>query len=121
MTLSRALRRCAALAALLGIALQALWPLVAQARSGRSIPVAICSVAGSHRSGELPVDGGKNGKVAEHCKLCVLGGERPVLSSSCQVVLLAWTAAEVVAQHARESFRSSLRASAHPRAPPAFL
>ncbi len=121
MTLSRALRRCAALAALLGIALQALWPLVAQARSGRSIPVAICSVAGSHRSVEVPVDGGKNGTVAEHCKLCVLGADRPVLSSSFQALLLAGTAAEVVLQRAQESSRPSLRASARPRAPPAFL
>lgn len=121
MTLSRSLRRCAALAAMLGIALQALWPLVAQARSVRSILLPVCSVEGSHRTAEVPIGGGKNGAVAEHCKLCVLGGDRPAVSNPFPVFLLAGTAAEGVPQHAQEIFRSSSRASAHPRAPPAFL
>jgi hypothetical protein len=72
MMLSRSLRRLAALAAAFGIALQALWPAIAQARPADSISVPVCSVDGTRHEIELPV-GKTRDDASQHCKLCVLG------------------------------------------------
>jgi hypothetical protein len=87
MTLSRTVRRFAALAAAFGIALQALWPLVAQARPRDAISVPICSVDGVSHSIELAPGNQQTEKRYEHCKLCVLGADRPLLSSSASLLL----------------------------------
>jgi hypothetical protein len=79
MILSRGMRRCAALAAAFGIALQALWPVIAQARPADSISVPICSIDGTRHEIELPI--GKTQDGSEHCKLCVLGDEKPFVVS----------------------------------------
>ena len=122
MTLSRALRRHAALAAMFGIALQAFWPLVAQARSGRSIAMPICSVEGPHRSIEVPIDGGKTRQTTEHCKLCVLGADRPAVSgSACAFAFPYEGEAEDPFKSGDSEPGSSCVVSARPRAPPAFL
>jgi hypothetical protein len=79
MILSRGMRRCAALAAAFGIALQALWPVIAQARPADSISVPICSIDGTRHEIELPI--GKTQDGSEHCKLCVLGPDKVVVSA----------------------------------------
>ena len=87
MTLSRTVRRFAALAAAFGIALQALWPIVAQARPRDAISVPVCSVDGTSHSIELAPGKGPTGKSYEHCKLCVLGADRPLVSSAAPSLL----------------------------------
>jgi hypothetical protein len=74
MMLARTVRRFAALAAAFGIALQALWPAIAQARPADSISVPICSVDGVRHDIELPL--GKTQDGSQHCKLCVLGPDK---------------------------------------------
>jgi hypothetical protein len=69
---SYGLRRLAALAAAFGIALQALWPAIAQARPSDSVSVPICSVDGTRHEIELPL-GKTQDDGSQHCKLCVLG------------------------------------------------
>jgi len=76
---SRAARRLAALAAAFGIALQALWPAIAQARPGDAISVPICSVDGTRHEIQLPL--GKTQDGSEHCQLCVLGLDPNFVSS----------------------------------------
>jgi hypothetical protein len=77
--LTRTAGRVAALAAAFGIALQALWPVIAQARPSDSVSVPICSVDGSRHEIELPI--GKTQDGGEHCKLCVLGPDALAVSS----------------------------------------
>jgi hypothetical protein len=79
MILSRGMRRCAALAAAFGIALQALWPALAQARPSDSILVPICSVDGTRHEIELPI--GKKQDADQQCKLCVLGADNIAVSA----------------------------------------
>ena len=81
MILSRLHRRLAALAAVLAISLQALWPLIAQAQprvAGELVPV--CTVNGITHYIELPA--GKtpleerSTSHGDHCKLCVFGSAK---------------------------------------------
>jgi hypothetical protein len=118
---SIALKRLAAVAAALGIALQGLWPLLAQARAGGPISVPICSSGGAHRTTELPLDGERSKQCAEHCKLFLLGGDRPALSNPFPVFLCSGQNAESVLPQAQEARKSSPRVSAPPRAPPVSL
>lgn len=74
------MRRCAALAAAFGIALQALWPAIAQARPRDTVSVPICSIDGTRHEIELPI--GKTQDGSEHCKLCVLGLDNVFVSSN---------------------------------------
>lgn len=81
MTFSRLHRRLAALAAVLAIALQAFWPLIAQARprvAGELVPV--CSVNGVTHYIELPASRTpleeRSASHGEHCKLCVFGSAK---------------------------------------------
>jgi hypothetical protein len=82
MSFSRLLRRHAAFAALLAVALQALWPAIAQARPSDSVSVPICSVDGTRHEIQLPV--GKTSDGSEHCKLCVLGLDKIAVVSDVQ-------------------------------------
>jgi hypothetical protein len=79
---SIALKRLAAVAAALGIALQGLWPLLAQARARSAGSVTICSSEGAHRAAELPLDGERSKQCAEHCRLFVTGSDKPVLAGN---------------------------------------
>lgn len=122
MTLPRALRRVAALAAAAGIALQALWPLLAQARPAVLVSVPVCSAAGAHRSTELPIGGGQTGQGAAHCKLCVLGDSKPVVSGSqSEFALPSEGKLETSFEKIKSEPRSAFAAFARPRAPPASL
>lgn len=124
MTLSRPLRRLAALFAAFGIALQALWPLIAQAAPAeRTLVAALCSVEHggqqvSIKLGKAPVEE-RAAQAGEHCKLCFFGAEKPVLP-------VDWNAAKRLPEAIADpiggvealSFRSFPVLSARPRAPP---
>jgi len=116
MMLSRATRRFAALAAAFGIALQALWPAIAQARPNDSISVPVCSADGVRHDIQLPLGKTKDG--SEHCKLCVLGTDKDVVGSFGISLDLPVGAEVRAATRAIRSNPSLLPSSAHPRAPP---
>lgn len=73
--------RFAALLAIFAIAMQALWPLIAQAKPvlpGEKVPV--CTIEGITHYIELPMPDSAVEKSSaahhEHCKMCVFGAER---------------------------------------------
>ena len=96
------------------MALQALWPLIAQARPATLVPV--CTVGGVTHYVEVPVGGSPADAHDEHCSLCVAG---PALSP--QVVLQSFDAFSFAAPLARgvESKTFTL-IEASARAPPAL-
>jgi hypothetical protein len=80
-------KRLVALAAVLAIGLQALWPLIAQAKPrvpGERVP--ICTIAGVTHYLELPEVKTpleqRSSTHGEHCQLCVLGSDKVVLQES---------------------------------------
>jgi hypothetical protein len=116
MMLSRGLRRLAALAAAFGIALQALWPAIAQARPADSISVPICSVDGTRHEIELPI-GKTRDDGSQHCKLCIFGDGKAVSNVFLPFFPLPEEGQQVVKN--QSSFQEQLRhLSALPRAPP---
>jgi hypothetical protein len=87
MMFSRHFRRSAAFAAAAAIALQTLWPLLAQARpADPTLQVPLCSVDGVTHSVEIkigkttPLDE-RTASHGEHCKLCVLGTDQNSIAS----------------------------------------
>ncbi|MGH8764099.1 MAG: DUF2946 family protein, partial [Burkholderiales bacterium] len=112
------MRRFAALAATLGIALQALWPLIAQARPANPlIPVVLCSVDGLRHSIELPLGKSRLESSFEHCKLCVVAADHVVPSPELDFVLPE-NIPERQEHSNDKSFTTWSFLDARPRAPP---
>ncbi len=119
--------RLAAFTAILAIALQALWPLVAQAKPripGELVP--ICTVAGvTHYlelpAGKFPLDE-RSSTHHEHCTLCVFGTDRSaVLPHAPLPPVVAGDACDRAVAHSQSSsLQSPSHAPALPRAPPAL-
>ena len=115
--------RIAAYLAALAMALNALWPLIAQAKPRSVTLVPVCTVQGVTHYIELP--GGnspleqKSSAQHEHCSYCSFGGERVALSPFLQSIV-STRVEEARPPHvdACES-RSERSSSARPRAPPA--
>jgi hypothetical protein len=117
--------RFASVLAMLAMALQAFWPLLAQAQpKDPTLYAPICSVQGDGTmvdlsGGKFPVDDGA-GKHQKHCKLCVGGNDRV------QVLVLAPVdafrspvfVAENPAALPPAAVRSTSASPAQPRAPP---
>jgi hypothetical protein len=112
------LRRPAAFAALLAVALQALWPLLAQARPAQSIPVPLCSVDGTRHEIQLPIGKGQDDKGAEHCKLCVLGADKPAVANAAPAFAFAAAKPEGLPRYEAAAVRAAASFNARPRAPP---
>src|SRR6185369_6544842 len=115
MMFSRTINRFAALAAAFGIALQALWPLIAQARPSDSISVPVCSADGVRHDVELPL--GKTQDGTQHCKLCALGTDKPVVLNSDVTFVSSVQKSESFQEERQSSARSLAAFTAHPRAP----
>jgi len=117
--------RFAALIAILAMALQALWPLVAQAKpriSGIQVPV--CTIEGITHYTELPAPDSPVEKSSaahhEHCKMCVFGAERlAVLPVASPLIKLAQGPELAPESFFAISSPSSFHRPALPRAPPA--
>jgi DUF2946 family protein len=115
------LRRTAAWLALAAMALNAAWPLLANAQPAN--PAAeICSAAGgNHASGGAPATPGK-GYHASHCNLCPFGAERGAAVSHAMQPRLP--AAPVLAQAFKRYDAprpdTATHPTARPRAPPSF-
>jgi len=116
--------RTAALLAIFAVALQALWPLLAQAKPtvpGERVPV--CTIEGITHYVELPAADTPVEKRSaahhEHCKMCVFGAEKlaalPVAAPLVAVVTDQDCPLDSVSA---VSSSSSLHKPALPRAPP---
>ncbi|HLX81808.1 MAG TPA: DUF2946 family protein [Burkholderiales bacterium] len=117
--------RLAAFLAVLALALQAFWPLLAQARPRiAGILVPVCTVEGTTHYLELPAGKSpldeRSASHGEHCKLCVFGGGKLVSAASFDVsAFLAGNADQGIAFRRTPLREFPLLLSAHPRAPPA--
>jgi hypothetical protein len=125
MMFSRFYRRCAALAAAAAIALQALWPLLAQARpEDPTLQVPLCTVEGVTHSVEIkvskttPLDE-RSASHGDHCKLCVFGdGKGVALVAADCLPLTSGNFSNQKIEFAKAFFHQEPLNSAHPRAPP---
>ena len=110
-------RSLAAWVALVAISLQALWPLIAQAKPRSVTLVPVCAVAGETHYIELETGGGDVAH-AEHCKACPVGAAALASRASAPVepeITFSIPAGE--ANPAEDRFVPSARS----RAPPSFL
>ncbi len=110
-------RSPAAWIALLAISLQALWPLIVQAKPRSVTLVPVCTVGGETHYVELETGGGDPGH-EEHCKACPVGAA--ALASAVAAFVTPEVAFSVLAG---EAIPAELRciSHAHSRAPPSLL
>ena len=127
MMLFRSMRRAAAIAAMLAITLQALWPLLSHARpKDPSLLVPVCTVDGiTHyleiKSGRTTPLDERSASHGEHCKLCVFGGDRDVAVLPANVpVLIAQASQSEVSHSAKQCTVPLYLFASRPRAPPAI-
>jgi hypothetical protein len=115
--------RLAVWIAVLAMALNALWPLIAQAKPRSVTLVPVCTVQGVTHYLELP--GGKSpleqksSAQHEHCSYCSFGGERVALSPFQSIVAVEIQQTQPVRVEDQRS-RSEQTSFARPRAPPAI-
>ncbi len=112
--------RIAAWLALAGIALNAFWPVLANARtSAPALPSEVCSATGQKHAGEnLPGKGAQ----PSHCTLCPFNAERgPAISGAAPALLCPMPASGPVRELFSEpQLPAALDPCAPPRAPPFF-
>jgi hypothetical protein len=119
-------RRSAAWIAILAMALQVVWPLVANAKPAQAaLLVPLCTLDGVTHYVELPA--GKPGQgdhaPAQHCKLCTFGADRGVAPAPNVILAVPAAAASpalTCATTAADRFSSCCLPPAPPRAPPAL-
>jgi len=120
MSAHRLRNRTAAWLALAGIALNASWPLLANARpNAPALPSEVCSATGQKHAGEnLPGKGGQ----PSHCALCPFNAERgPAISGAAPALLCPTPASGPVRDLFSEPQpQAALDPCAPPRAPPYF-
>jgi len=114
----------AAYVAILAIALQALWPLLAQAKPKNVVLVPVCTVQGVTHYIELPSGNGAPieqhaASQHDHCSFCSFGGDRAALASFLSPVVSARIEETAPRHIAVSELRSEKPYSARPRAPPA--
>ncbi len=117
-------RKLPAWFAILAMALQGLWPLLANARpADPSMLVPLCTVNGvTHYvdlGGKTPLEQ-RSAIQHEHCKLCVFGMVKLALPPATDIAILELEGAPAARiAHAPADVRSELSyPPAHPRAPP---
>jgi len=115
--------RIAAWLALAGIALNASWPLLANARpNAPALPPEVCTAIGlKHPAENLPGAPGK-GAQPSHCTLCPFNAERgPAISGAAPALLCPIPASAQVPEFFSEpQLEAALDPCAPPRAPPFF-
>ncbi len=112
--------RIAAWLALAGIALNASWPLLANARpSAPALPSEVCSATGQKHTGESPF--GKGARPS-HCTLCPYSAERgPAISGAAPALLCPMSVSAPVRELvSAPQLEAALDPCAPPRAPPFF-
>ena len=111
--------------AVIAMALQAFWPLLSQAKPrDLTLLVPLCTVEGVTHYVELkagrttPLDE-RSASHGDHCKLCVLGADKPVALPSTVVELLVPVATLVPDREQPAALAGIFaRSLAQPRAPP---
>jgi hypothetical protein len=109
--------------AVLAMALNALWPLIAQAKPRSVTLVPVCTVQGVTHYIELP--GGKSpleqksSAQHEHCSFCAFGGERAALPPLLQFFAVVDVQEARPANVEDRCSKSEQTSFARPRAPPA--
>ena len=108
------MRRLASWLAIAAMSLNALWPLIAQAKPPLLVPV--CTVGGDTHYVELPGSGTPVDSQHEHCTFCFAGAALPATD------VRHGADAQSFASPKAASFtsRSSILVSADARAPPVF-
>ena len=120
MNAHRLRNRIAAWLALTGIALNASWPLLANAAPRvPALPSEICSATGQKHAGESPL--GKGARPS-HCNLCPYSAERgPAISGAAPALLCPMPASRPVPVLVSEpELAAPLDPCAPPRGPPFF-
>lgn len=117
-------RKLPAWLAIFAMALQAFWPLIAQAKPQYVQLVAVCSVAGTHYvplslPGETPLEKGSAAQ-GEHCKLCVFGADRflALPPASPPALVVEHCQSGWLSPSAEGVYPSATHQPAQPRAPP---
>jgi len=122
MNAHRSRNRIAAWLALAGIALNASWPLLANARPNvPALPSEVCTATGLKHAGEgLPGETPAKSVQPSHCTLCPFNAERGAAVSQAKPILLS--PSPVGVRHAvhRDALHpeAALDPAALPRAPP---
>jgi len=116
-------RRLPAYLAILAITLQALWPLLAQAKPKSVVLVPVCTVQGvTHYielpKGNVPVEQ-KAASQHDHCSFCSAGGDRIALAASRTEVPVASAAFGAPRSTVNPFLENQPHQNARPRAPPA--
>lgn len=111
MLLTKTTRRIATWLAMAAVALNALWPLIANAKPGYAdFAQEICSVVMRDDAGRYsPSDAPTAKHLAKHCAFCSAGGNTNVIP--------AYTAVPAVIQTEAEESRPDFAASCTPAAP----
>ena len=119
----RSPRKLTAWIAILAMALNALWPLVAQARPAQKPDLhELCTAAGIQYvavAGEVPA-GQKSGTAMPHCAFCSLGADRVAIAPLVQIGVAHDRDVREAVPHGLDAPlpESFSRSSAQPRAPP---
>jgi DUF2946 family protein len=118
------LRRAASWLAIASMALNAAWPLLANAKPRvAALPSEICSATGlNHATGGAPAGAPEKDLHASHCTLCPFGAERgAAIPYAGQPQLLSAPApGPALARSDAPRPDTALRFTAPPRAPPVF-
>src|SRR5712691_1764889 len=112
--------RIATWLALAGIALNASWPLLANARpNAPALPSEICTATGQKHAGESPLSKGAR---PSHCTLCPFNAERgPALASAAGAIFAPTPAAAQGPEFCETPLLvAAFDPTAPPRAPPFF-
>jgi hypothetical protein len=116
-------RRLPAYLAILAIALQALWPLLAQAKPKNVVLVPVCTVQGVTHYIELPKGNApveqKTASQHDHCSFCTGGGDRIALAANPADPLLLKVASSAPRSTDHPFLESQKHFHARSRAPPA--
>jgi hypothetical protein len=124
MTASRSRSRIAAWLALAGIALNASWPLLANAKPNvPALPSEICTATGMKHAGEnLPGNAPGKSVRPTHCSLCPFNAERGAAMPYAKHILPSSAPVGVPLAVYWDALRSeaALDPAAPPRAPPFF-
>ena len=118
--MSRRRANIAAYLAVLAMALQALWPLLGQARPS-TLLVPVCTVDGVTHYIELPAGktpAEQSSVHHEHCTFCSFGGERLALPSFADGIACSDSPAEKLPDAAVTVSKAEKPSFARPRAPP---
>lgn len=124
--MNRPARRLNAWIALLAMALNALWPVIAQAKPGPSPTLQeVCTSAGLQKIAvdvDQPADHSAGGKASPHCAFCSLGSDSLALlpSTHAAIAVVVQVRDSLPVHYEAPLAERYVLSSAPPRAPPSL-